>query len=392
MFDAKRFLNKKIFINILETMVLAAVACLTISEFGGYYLIITTVGTHSKLLMEIAFSLFAIKIMLTRYTKKEFLTVFVLIFLGYINYKRSGNTEIITSAVMILSLKNVSLKKVFTVCFYSLIGIVALLGILSVLGIAGDLSITKDFGRGGVETRYVFGFYHPNQWAHAVFMILLCGMLSFWERMDWKCGAAMLVVNLVIYKLAASRTAFLCGMVLILMMLLYKHCAYVVKSKTWNRLLVAGCAAVWMFSLYLVKNSAGVFWNKLDRLFTGRISLGREFMTIYSPTVWGEKIADMLENGHVLDFGYIRFFLENGVIIYGLMIAATFLIGIYAVNKGRYEILVVLASITLYGIYENIAMRMTPANMIMVFFSLMIYERGFFSEVSKKALTIEKIT
>ena len=113
-------------------------------------------------------------------------------------------------------------------------------------------------------------------------------------------------------------------------------------------------------------------------------------MEIYSPTVWGARIADSLENGHVLDFGYIRFFLENGVVIYGLMILATFLLGSYAVNKNRNEILVMIASITLYGIYENVAMRMTPANMMMVFFALMFYESDFFQRDQRNLWRLKK--
>ena len=47
--------NKNLdFKKIQEAAVLFAVACLTISYFGGYYLIITTIGHHSTLLREMA--------------------------------------------------------------------------------------------------------------------------------------------------------------------------------------------------------------------------------------------------------------------------------------------------------------------------------------------------
>ena len=54
-----------------EAVVLFAVACLTISYFGGYYLIITTIGHHSTLLREMAVVLLFLKILTTRYNKKE---------------------------------------------------------------------------------------------------------------------------------------------------------------------------------------------------------------------------------------------------------------------------------------------------------------------------------
>ena len=46
--------NNLDFKKIQEAVVLFAIACLTVSYFGGYYLIITTIGHHSRLLQEIA--------------------------------------------------------------------------------------------------------------------------------------------------------------------------------------------------------------------------------------------------------------------------------------------------------------------------------------------------
>lgn len=374
MCETKTALQKQKVLKILEVITLMAIVCLALSEFGGYYLIITTIGRHSRLLRKIAFGLFLTKITFTRYTKKEFIAILALSLLGYLNYKYSGNTEFLLSMSMVLSLKNVELKKVFKACFFSAMAMVILLGVLSVLKIAGQLEITQGFGRGGIETRYCFGYYHPNQWAHVVFSILLFGTLAFWEHLDWKGALLIAGVNLLSYALAASRTAMLCGFVLVFFILFYKYGGSIAKNNKINYLLGLSCALVWPIAVYLITSMRYRFYEKTDFLFTGRLWMGKEYMQKYTPTVFGLSIPDRLETGAVLDFGYIRFLLEKGTLIYCLMILATVALTVYAVKNKKYHVMTGMVCITLYGIYENIAMSKTPANVVMIFFSVLLFK------------------
>ena len=373
MFDVKEDLQKQKFLTILQVITLLAVVCLALSEFGGYYLIITTIGTHSRLLRKIAFWLFFAKIVLTKYTKKEFIAVLILSLLGYLNCKYSGNTELILSLSMILSLKNVDLKKVFKACFFSTITMVVILGLLSIFKITGQLEITQNFGRGGVETRYCFGYHHPNQWAHVVFLILLFGALAFWERLDWKRILLLAGVNVVSYVLAASRTAMICGFVLLIFVLFYKYGGSIAKNKTLNYFIALSCALVWPVIVYLATSMSYQFYEKTNFLFTGRLRMAKEYMGKYTPSIWGMQIPDELESGSVLDLGYIRFLLEKGTLVYFLMVVFIIALGIYAVKKEKYQIMTGLVCITLYGIYENIAISMVPANVLMVYLSYIIF-------------------
>ena len=378
--------NKQLFLKILEVLALTAVVCLTISEFGGYYLIITTIGKHSRLLRKIALLLFGVKVILTRYNKRESVLVLLMSLLGYLNYSNSGNIEMLMSIAMILSLKNIPLKKVFYVCFCTILGMVILLGTLSIAGITGVLKETMNYGRGAMETRYYFGFYHPNQWAHAIFMLLAFWCVTFWERIDWKALLVMTSINFAVYKLAASRTAVICGIVLLFMTLAYKYAPKLMGNKKVNYVIAVSGTIVWAFSVFLVSNAAGDLWQKFDRIFNGRLRMGKEYLLSYSPTIWGERIADQLENGYVLDFGYLRFLLENGILIYILMILAILLLCVCAIKKEKYEILVMVASISLYGIYENIAMAMTPENIIMLFFAMLCFDQNFYSAVNQRVI------
>ncbi len=374
MLEIKR-IDRKVLLCILEILTLTAVACMALSEFGAYYLIVTTFGRHSRIFRKIAFGLFVTKILLTRYEKKEFGMVLGLSAIGYLNYHISGNGEIILSIAMLLSLKNVSLKKVFATCFFCILSMVLLMGGLSIAGVKGQVAITKSFRNEGIETRYCFGYHHPNQWAHAMYLLMLTGVLTFWKKINWKSLIGMFVLNLLIYRFSISRTGFLCGLVMICMIIFYKYGGKIAAWKPLNYLISLGSASIWMIALFLISENsfAGILREKLYWYFTGRLSMAREFLLQYPIRLWGSQIPDTLSNGMVLDFGYARFLLENGTLIYFLMFFAMIFLGISVVKKEQYPFLIAIVCTSLYGMYENVAMKMVPANVVMILFALLIY-------------------
>ena len=97
----------------------------------------------------ITFSLFLIKVLFTRYNRKEYLFMVLFLGLGYISYRITGRNEILRIVVFLAACKDVDmircLKMVFWMTLAGCVGIV----LLSVSGIYGAVTLTQDFGRGG---------------------------------------------------------------------------------------------------------------------------------------------------------------------------------------------------------------------------------------------------
>lgn len=377
--------NKNIdFKRIQEAIVLFAVACLTISYFGGYYLLITTIGHHSRLLRQIAVALLFCKLVTTRYSKREFGWVALLLVLALTNYQYSGNTRAIYNALMICSLKDVDLKKVLKVSFYSIVFIIALLGMLAAFGITGIVSVTENFGRGdmssdfsAVETRFYMGYIHPNTWAHAMFSAMLLGAAAFWEKLDWKGILVLALVNYLVYELAASRTSFICGCLLCLLVLLAKYISRLWELWITKTGIVAGAVAAWAIVFTArVDFEDNLRWELIDwKLFTGRIVQAKAYLESCGLSMFGKSVPDQLDNGYILDMGYMRMLLENGIIVYVLMFVVTIAILIYALKHRRNDIVVVVLCISLYGIYENLAISQIPANLVLYFAAIGLFGR-----------------
>ena len=372
------------FKRIQEAVVLFAVACLTISYFGGYYLIITTIGHHSRLLYEMAVVLLFLKVVTTRYSKKEFTVVAVLLLLVFGNYKVSGNTRALYNFLTLCALKNVDLKKVFKVSLASIVFIVVLIGGLALAGGTGTLSVTENFGRADitsqvseVETRYYMGYIHPNTWAQAMFAMMTLLVAVFYEKLDWKGILLLAILNFAVYRLAISRTCFIAGIAMIILLIWAKYGEKLFEFIVIRLGIVAGVSALWAI-IFTVKVDVenNLTWTIIDwRLFTGRIKQAQTYYQTFGLSLLGKNIPDQLDNGYILDMGYMRMLLENGVVIFALMYAATIVLLIYAFKKKRNDIVIIIIAICLYGIYENQAIAQVPANLSMYYLATLVFQK-----------------
>lgn len=370
------------FKRIQEAVVLFAIACLTISYFGGYYLWITTIGHHSTLLREMAVVLLFLKVLTTRYHKKEFAVVAGLLLLAYVNYKTSGNARALYNFLLLCALKDVDLKKVFKVSLASVVFIVALMAILALTGVTGKVSVTEDFGRGGmdsyyseVETRFYMGYIHPNSWAQAMFAMITLIVAAFYEKMDWKGILAIAVINYGVYRLAVSRTCFLAGLAVVILLIWAKYGQKLFEFFIIRLGILGGVSALWaiVFSVN-IDLSRHWKWQWIDwKLFTGRINQAQIYFDQFGLSLWGENIPDKLEGGYVLDMGYMRMLLENGVVIFVLLYVMAMAVLVYAFKKKRNDIVIVTIGICLYGLYENMAIAQVPANLIVYYFAEFLY-------------------
>ena len=149
-------------------LVYLGIALIAISDSGIQLLILMTIGPGSRTIRLIGMWLLFIKILLTRYTKKEFFILAPISILALYNYTLSGNIYCIYTVLVIACMKDVDYSVLFKTLFYSTLISVFFVGILSFFNIGSPTQLTQDFGRGLVETRYCFGLYHPNIWHQAI--------------------------------------------------------------------------------------------------------------------------------------------------------------------------------------------------------------------------------
>lgn len=187
------------------------------------------------LLFRITFAFFALKLLLTKYSAKEWLIIAVMEFIAFISYRITGKNDIIRIVTFVAACKDIPLKQMIKYAFYvTLIGCVAII-FLSVTGIYGDMRLTTDYGRGYEmlyqkgyeETRYTLGMGHPNALAAMCLMLMAMGIYVYSDKMNWYVYLFLMLINVGLYGLTDSKTTILITTFLLLasfIMSLSKFC------------------------------------------------------------------------------------------------------------------------------------------------------------------------
>lgn len=319
--------------------------------------------------MQVAFILFGCKLILTDYTKKEIVAMFIIFFIGIISFWATGkNLWLLRIEMLILSSKGIDTKKLLK--YVLTISGIAVLGIalLSAAGVGSDFINSMDYGRGvGMEDRWTFGMGHPNH-AHGIFCYLIILVLYLYlDKLKWYHFAILGVLNGILFLLTVSRTGMLVAFMAIVMGLLIKYVKLFRESKLLP--ICAICSLIGIVFFVILVGYVGTeypLFQKLDRLLTGRLTFIRKYgdpdtWSLFSPAASrGPGINDVAFASLINEFGYIS------LILY---VTSNILYIRYCVIKKDITAMIVVISYTLFGLMENYLNSYYPLyNLLYIFF------------------------
>lgn len=367
-------INNESFKKISAFLVYIGIALLAISDSGIQLLILHVVGPGSRTLRLIAMWLLFAKVLLTRYSKKEFFLLVPVTLLALYNYTVSGNIYCVYTILVIACLKDIDFSVLFKVLFYSTLCSVIFVGILSFFNIGSPTQITQDFGRGIVETRYCFGLYHPNIWHQAIARCIVFGCIGHYKQLNIVHLLILLVFNYFIYTMSVSRTGLLAIWIFLVLVIFYKY-----LSKLMHTLFIKLCAFIGIISVYgLYVYFAYDFatkWTLNAQLFdwkitTGRIQQALGFLSYNPIKMFSSRFPD---NGTLFDLGAFRIFYECGYLWAGLFFLAFFVLIIIAL-KNNWDIIIPTAVYFVFcSLYEFDPITRPSYNIIVFFLPLLLY-------------------
>lgn len=191
-------------------------------------------------LFRVTFVLFALKLLSTEYTRKEWALIVFFEVIGIISYKVTGKNDVIRIVTFVAACKGIPLKQMIRYTFYvTLIGCAAIV-LLSVTGIYGEMTLTAYYGRGanrlavyedlsrlGIEeTRYTLGMGHPNALSCMYLMLCAMGIYAFSEKMKWYIYLLLMLLNIGVYSLTNSKTSMLITICLLLGGFIMTYCRF----------------------------------------------------------------------------------------------------------------------------------------------------------------------
>ncbi len=294
-------------------------------------------------LTHVAFLLFCIKILFTKYKVKEWLTLISLTFIACISYLTCEDEYVLRVIAFLFAAKGIELGRIFRVILVSLLISTLVIAVLSLFNISGSLMETRHFGRGEVETRYMFGFNHANN-VHDIlwFMFSLIIMIKK-EKLKNLEIILFGIANVVLYMFTRSRTGFLVVMVMIILLVFIRN---IRASVTRWCLLVASLITLLSVvfltihsPIYNIDNS--YIMNKLDPLLNGRLQMVTEHANIKDWTWFPEA-----RSSEYVDNGFSTVIYCYGIVI-GLLLLILILILIHKqfVSRDNYMVVILISTI-----------------------------------------------
>lgn len=368
-------INYESFKKFRTLLVYAGIALLAISDSGIQLLILHVIGPGSRTLRLIAMWLLFSKILLTRYSKKEFLVLAPVTILALYNYSLSGNIYCVYTILVIACLKDIDLSTLFKVLFYSTLCSVIFVGILSFFNIGSPTQITQNFGRGIVETRYCFGLYHPNIWHQAIARCIVFGCIGHYKQLNIIHLLILFVFNYFIYRMSVSRTGLLAIWIFLILVIFYKY-----MNRFMHTLFVKICAFMGIISVYglyvYFTYDFATTWTLNAQLFdwkvtTGRIQQALGFLEYNPIQMFSSRFPD---NGTLFDLGAFRIFYECGYLWAGLFFLAFFALIIVAL-KNNWDIIIPTALYFVFcSLYEFDPVTRPTYNIVVFFLPLLLFQ------------------
>jgi len=300
--------------------------------------------------LQVAFALCCLKIIVTEYSLKEWMTLIILGGIGAVSYLVISEEYVISIVVMIFAAKSVEMRPFIKWLFYGTLLGTACIIVLSLLQIGGTMVDIRDYGRGGIESRWCLGFNHANGVHGTLWYLTALFTYLYFKRLKWLHYLLLTGLNMGLYMLTLSRAGMLATQILIVAACIL--CYYPkIGKRLWIYLLgelcIVGVMVLSLVSVTVSKESSPLLLT-LDRFLTGRIVLAYQ----------GANVANWRLFSHVgelgvVDNGWVTVFFNYGYLI-GVLFVAVQIYLIYVAYKRKNGIyLAILVTNAFYTLMES---------------------------------------
>lgn len=288
---------------------------------------------YSGRMFQLAIILLMGKVLITKYSKREWIILALLIIVGVLSFYYVHNYFACLLFLLIFASKDIPFKKTVAVYLIFVGTCILITACAACLGIYGELSITKDFrAMGVVETRYCFGFKHPNACHIIVLQFILVLLWYFWEKVKWFHILAAILMNGILFIFTDSRTNVVLGTGVLGVMLLGKLWTKLQKAKWVYGFGIITLASSLMLSLLtVIQGTESALLAFVDKIWSGRIYWGHIWANFYinygDDKVLGYTARERVplfsrrDGQMTIDMGFIKLYYNYGIIIFAIVIS-----------------------------------------------------------------------
>lgn len=321
------------------------------------------------------------KILLTPYTKRQWVMVTALLLLTAVVYYQSREKGILFIMFMILGMKNISLKKVMRTGLWLWSLCAVLLSIFSFFRLEHTIyRVHQKMGLGHIF-RWSLGFTHPNV-LHITYLVL-CAYLIYGlaERYCLKHFLLLMLGNILVFFYSISFTGF--GIVAIFLVgELYVRFRpkFGLLEKAAVSLVLPVCVLFsfllpWLYASQAAAAQIAPWLAKLDSMLNTRISLASQFLSSEYTSLFGARIAFLKLPSGSIDSSYMWGFINYGLIPFLLLMAAYFVLIADECRKQKTREVVMVICFLGAGFTEQLLFNTSFKNITLLFLGELLYRQ-----------------
>ena len=394
--------NSEVYKKVIFMVFLAGIICEFLVSFSG-----ALVGGYKEPIIIVAgMGLFCLtsvlaydyKSIFTKQSIIELLVYIVVIAYSLLCYKYQHSALLLRISLILISSRilikreNQNIVNTVLKVFFFGTGIVLLIfAILSALGMYGSLSVTQNF-RHIAETRYCFGFFHPNGFSMFYLKFILLGLYLYSNKIKiWLLLVLSVFLSIPLF-LSDSKMVLLCYLFACGMSIFSK----LAKTKDISKLLFVLSIFVICVIIAIVDATALIhqnfissgnphtLWDYLNDITSGRIySMSKSFHSYDVNFLGFGNTLVTTENG------YVNAMFSEGMIFVCIFIFASIWL-LYRMYKEKNNIGIVVVTAVIISLFSESFMAYFNKNIVWMI--IMGYVGSRSDSVEKSSMNVKEET
>lgn len=353
----------------------AGILCELIVSVSGY----AFGGYHEPAIIVLGMLFFSISICTHLDLKKNWKLYLLCAAVGLGYYYLHSSALILRILLILLAGREQKSEQVVRAFFWGTLVIMIYTAVLSMLGVHNTVSLTQNF-RHEEETRYCFGFYHPNGFSFFLFRTLTMGLYTYGNRIKLWMLAVVVAVSGVLFWMSGSKMGMAAAFCVILAFWLVR---YFKTDRARRNFYILGNALMALEVLFIMVSmvcfvpsaeydlTGEGLWQVFNELTTGRLFFIHKTFLNYPVPLWGYR--GFMEATEV---GFVNALYNQGLVFLLIYLVALFYLFYRMYQKKDMPALVLILGFTLYALSEAFLPYFNKNGIWMLFIGWNLYQAG----------------
>lgn len=268
----------------------------------------------------------------------SWLSFFLIVAIGFISWRCSGENYFLWLALFVLCGLGVDIEIVARISFFVSASAIIFVCVLLNAGLVRDVLI---YGTNGV--RHSFGFVHPNTLARYLVVASISYLVSHYKGSIFANLAMALSCAFIAQTVTGSRTAVLLLVFQAILLVFFSRVQNIELKLAALKVLFVGALILLIASFYFMfcYNVQAPLHNHLNLLLSDRLALANMYAEVAPFTLFGRDFSSLAFFGLPLTFTvdntWCHLFLREGIIPTALLLAGVIALIIHAILSNRID-------------------------------------------------------